>query len=205
MDIKRIVAKGLKYVLQPPAITNCTLHENTDVSPGTQLNNVVLGRYSYIGYDCFAVNAHIGMFCSIADSCRIGGAEHPISRVSTSPVFHEGNNCLKKNFSKLSITDAKEVLIGNDVWIGASSIVKSGITIGNGAVIGMGSVVTHDVGPYEIWAGVPARCIRKRFSASIIERLEKSKWWDFDDEKLELMSNYMENPETFIGKMKELL
>ena len=55
------------------------------------------------------------------------------------------------------------VRIGNDVWIGTEAKILEGITIGDGAVIGMGSIVTKDVEPYAIYAGNPARCIRKRF------------------------------------------
>lgn len=47
------------------------------------------------------------------------------------------------------------------------------MTISDGAVIGMGSVVTHDVGPYEIWAGNPARMIRKRFNDGTVENLKQ--------------------------------
>ena len=59
-----------------------------------------------------------------------------------------------------------------------------GINIADGAVIGSGSVVTKDIGPYEIWAGNPAKFIRKRFDDETIEKLLKSKWWDWTDEKL---------------------
>ena len=48
----------------------------------------------------------------------------------------------------------KETVIGNDVWIGSNCLIKGGIKIGDGAVIGMGSILTKDVGPYEIWAGI---------------------------------------------------
>ena len=54
-------------------------------------------------------------------------------------------------------------------------LIKSGVTICDGAVIGMGSVVTHDVGPYEIWAGNPARMIRKRFDDGSVENLKQIK------------------------------
>lgn len=57
-----------------------------------------------------------------------------------------------------------EVAIGRDVWIGGSSVVMSGIRIGNGAIVGAGSVVTRDVEPYTIVAGNPARYVRDRFA-----------------------------------------
>jgi acetyltransferase-like isoleucine patch superfamily enzyme len=54
------------------------------------------------------------------------------------------------------------VVIGSDVWLGARSIVMHGVTIGDGAIVGAGAVVTKDVAPYAIVAGVPARVIGER-------------------------------------------
>lgn len=73
-----------------------------------------------------------------------------------------------------------------------------GVTIGDGAVIGAGSIVTKDVGPYEIWAGNPARFIRKRFDDETIEKLLESQWWNWDDEKLTEMGAYFSSVEKFI-------
>lgn len=63
----------------------------------------------------------------------------------------------------------KSVVIGNDTWIGARSIILPGVTIGNGAVVGAGSIVTRDVPPYTVVGGNPAKIIRPRGS-----RLEKA-------------------------------
>lgn len=70
------------------------------------------------------------------------------------------------------------MFIGNDVWISANSVITRGVTIGDGAVIGAGAVVTHNVPPYEIWAGVTAKKIGQRFSDEIITELLQLKWWD---------------------------
>lgn len=78
----------------------------------------------------------------------------------------------------------------------------SGVHIADGAVIGAGSVVTKDVGPYEIWAGNPARFIRKRFDDETIARLLASKWWDWEDEKLIKMGDYVTDPEKFLEKIE---
>lgn len=94
-----------------------------------------------------------------------------MSWVSTSPIFHEGNNVLRKHFAEHRVSREENTIIGNDVWIGDNAMVKAGITVANGAVIGMGSVVTKNIGPYEIWAGNPARLIRKRFGEETIKKL----------------------------------
>lgn len=96
----------------------------------------------------------------------------------------------------------KQTIIGNDVWMGTRTIVVAGVTIHDGAVIGAGSVVTKDIGPYEIWAGNPARYIHKRFDDETIKKLKQSKWWDFSDEKLKIMGNLVTDPEKFL-KMLE--
>lgn len=57
----------------------------------------------------------------------------------------------------------RRTIIGRDVWIGTRTVVLRGVTIGDGAIIGAGSVVTKDVPPREIWAGVPAGRVRDRY------------------------------------------
>gem|GEM_PF-5324250 len=86
-NVKLVIAKGLKWILNPPALRDCQIDKTARVCPRSELTNVKVGRYSYVGSQCFAVNASIGHFCSIADRCCIGGATHPMDYVSTSPVF----------------------------------------------------------------------------------------------------------------------
>ena len=96
--------------------------------------------------------------------------------------------------------------IENDVWIGAFSIIFSGVRLGNGSVVAAGSVVTKDVDPYTIVGGNPARFIKKRFTSKQINFLNNSKWWDMDDKKIDLMSKYLlnKNVDLFIRKFKNL-
>ncbi|MCV3384593.1 CatB-related O-acetyltransferase [Campylobacter lari] len=65
------------------------------------------------------------------------------------------------------------------MWIGKDALLKQGIILGNGCVVGQRAVVTKDVPPYAIVAGVPAKIIRYRFDEKTIERLLKLKWWDY--------------------------
>ena len=74
--------------------------------------------------------------------------------------------------------------IANDVWIGHGVVVLPGVSIGNGAVVGASAVVTRDVAPYEIVAGVPAKKLRDRFAPGIAARLEALAWWDWPPERL---------------------
>lgn len=194
-ELKRLIAKGLRKIFQPPALTNCRLDRTSKICSGSQINNTAIGRYSYVGHDCFFVNVMVGAFCSIADDCHIGGAAHPIARVSTSPVFHEGANILGVNFANFNPVKTPLTIIKNDVWIGANACIKAGVTIENGAVVGMGAIVTHNIGPYEIWAGNPARMLRKRFDEETIIKLLKSNWWDFPNEKLKKAGMSFYSPE----------
>jgi acetyltransferase-like isoleucine patch superfamily enzyme len=69
--------------------------------------------------------------------------------------------------------DDQPIVIDDDVWLGMRAIVLKGVTIGRGSVVSAGSVVTHDVVPYSVVAGVPARLVRVRFDREQIERHER--------------------------------
>lgn len=193
------MAKGMRILLHPSAKKNCRIDRTSKVCSGSQLNHVSMDRYSYIGHDCFLNNVSIGPFCSLADGCKIGGAQHQMSYVSTSPVFTEGKNILNANFSMHPDTPDLPTIIGADVWIGMGTIIKGGINIGAGAVIGAGSVLTKDVPPYEIWSGNPAKFIRKRFSEEESAELLASEWWKMPIVDLKNYSDYFNDPQLFLS------
>lgn len=127
----------------------------------------------------------IGNFCSIAENVKIFlGGNHRIDWVSTYPFsVVEDFHLDAKNIKGHTATKGN-VIIGNDVWIGHSATILSGVTIGDGAVVAANSVITKNIGPYEIWAGNPAKLIKKRFSEEIIEKLIFEKWWYWPSEKI---------------------
>lgn len=182
-NIGFLINKLLK-LLRPAALRNCQIDRRAKIGSGSYCIKTVIGRYSYIGENSIAVNAEIGSFCSIASYCCIGGGAHPTNMISSSPVFYNGRNCFGKNFSNIPFDAENRVTIGNDVWIGEKVFIKDGITIGNGAIIGALSIVTHDVPPYAIVGGVPAKVIRYRFDSETIRTLEEIKWWEMENEKL---------------------
>ena len=75
-------------------------------------------------------------------------------------------------------------MLGNDVWIGMEAVILPGVTIGDGAIAAAKSVVTHDVPPYAIVAGNPAKVVKRRFDQRTIDRLLKVAWWDWPVDKI---------------------
>lgn len=184
------------------SIRGSKLQKTTKINSGSNIVNSTIGKYTYCGYDCWIIETQIGNFCSISNNVRIGGPNHPIDWVSMSPVFHIGRNVFKKNFFEHDYAPYKNTIIGNDVWIGENVLIKAGIKIGNGAVIGMGSVVTKNIGDYEIWAGNPAKYIRKRFDDEIIKELNKIGWWNLSDEKISEIARYFNSPSKLINCLR---
>lgn len=131
------------------------------------------------------------------------GAKHPIEWVTTSPCFHLKDNATGICYAENEFDWKERTCVGNDVWIGERATILSGLTIGDGAVIGGGSVVTKDVGPYEIWAGNPARFIRKRFDDETISKLEKIQWWNFRDTELIKIGSLVTDVDSFLEAVEQ--
>ena len=189
--------------LRGKAIKNSRISESSVINSGCNIMNSTMGRYSYCGYDCQIIDTEIGAFCSISDHVFIGGAEHPIDWISTSPVFqsvrHSGPT---KRFACFAPPCSKRTFIGSDVWIGHGVTIKQGVTIGHGAVIGSNALVTKDVPPYAIVGGVPARIIKFRFDEKTIDSLLILKWWDLPGEEIQKFAHLINNPQEFISQLR---
>lgn len=133
----------------------------------------------------------IGRVCSIAAEVAIGLGTHPTDYLSTHPLFSRTGGFFSPwNPPDMGVACPLEVIkhapvIGNDVWIGARAMIGRGVTIGDGAIVGAGSLVLHDVPPYAIVVGTPARVLRYRFAPEQIEALLELQWWNYP---LEIMS-----------------
>ena len=93
----------------------------------------------------------------------------------------------EEEFEKIYLryhNDSPILEIGNDVWIEDNVIIIGTIKIGDGSVVGAGTVITHDVKPYEVVAGNPQKHIRYRFNKKDIDKLKKIKWWNWEDKKI---------------------
>ncbi len=122
----------------------------------------------------------IGKFCSIARNVSIQEYNHKYSRVSS----HFVNQNVFDGKNEKDIYSNGNIEVGNDVWIGAHSIILSGSTIGHGAIIASNSVVNGNVPPYAIVGGSPAKVIKYRFDPNIIATLLELNWWDWSLEKI---------------------
>ncbi|WP_214609591.1 CatB-related O-acetyltransferase [Prevotella heparinolytica] len=150
-----------------------------------QIFNSRIDDYSYVGVNTKVICAEVGRFCSIGESCICGMGVHTLDCLSTSPIFTERTNALGISWVEESkVYPFKKLSIGNDVWIGARVMIMGGLNIGDGAVIGAGAIVTKDVPPYAVVAGVPAKIIRYRFNEETIDCLLKIKWWNLSEEEL---------------------
>lgn len=118
---------------------------------GYYKNTIKIGAHTWIGQFCFLHGAgglEIGKAVGIGPRVTILTSEHELGMLEI-PVYYA-----PIKFEKVVIEDGAD--------IGAGAIILPGVRIGEGAVIGAGAVVTEDVPPYEVWAGVPARKIKRR-------------------------------------------
>lgn len=135
---------------------NCTLEHEVylKVSGGySEKRSVILGDGCFIGSGC-EFNAlsriELGAGCLVASGTRFIDHNHGID-----PALP----------MKDQPEQSADILVGADVWIGVNCVILKGVTIGRGAIVAAGSVVTKDVEPYAIVAGVAARVLRSRVQA----------------------------------------
>lgn len=112
--------------------------------------SIIIGDATFIGAGCeFNISGRIqiGKRAMIASGCKF--------------IDHDHGTSLKMPMNDQRPV-IKQILIGEEVWLGAYVTVLKGVEIGKGAVIGAGSLILKNVGENEIWGGVPARLISKR-------------------------------------------
>jgi acetyltransferase-like isoleucine patch superfamily enzyme len=159
--------------------------------------NYSFGAYTYMrsGGELYGDTA-VGRFCSIGKNVIIGleKNKHPTNWLSTSLFSKQIENKYQ------SITANNTTIIGNDCWIGQDAVIMSGVNIGNGAIIGARALVTSDVPPFAIYAGIPAKLIRYRFPAELIEKIIETHWWNISVSYLEKLK--INQPESCINEIR---
>lgn len=196
-DIKRGIKQKIMYYRW--YINNP--HNETRAINIFSLDHVSVGEGTYGDLEVIDAGGDstlsIGKFCSIAGGVVfLLNAEHPLQRISTYPfdVFIDSR-------IQTSLNTKGNIVIGNDVWIGERAIIMSGVTIATGGVVAAGAVVTKDVPPYAIVAGVPAKIVKYRFNQDVIQHMNNINWNNINgkyvNEHTELFGVDVESIESF--------
>jgi virginiamycin A acetyltransferase len=171
------------------------------LKPFVKAPNIIVGEYTYFddrkngpenfeeynvlyNYDFTKVKLVFGKFCAIAAETRfMMTGDHKLDAISTFPfpIFGHG---WEDTYDIATLPTKGDIIVGNDVWFGYNSLIKGGVTIGDGAIIATSAVVVKDVPAYSIVAGNPAKVVKMRFDDSTIERLLRISWWNWDIEKI---------------------
>jgi acetyltransferase-like isoleucine patch superfamily enzyme len=183
--IRQRRVRGFKASLLTYCSDSCEFGEYSRVYRGCILVDVSLGRFSYMNQGGRSRECAIGAFCSVGQEVRLGGLGLHPRHLSTHPSFFSSAPPPGVSFHIVpGFESYSPVRIGHDVWIGDRAVVLDGVTVGTGAIIAAGAIVTREVKPYEIVAGVPARSIGFRVPESRIPALLSTEWWAWDMARL---------------------
>lgn len=162
--------------------------------------------YSYVGPRTRLDNVSVGKFCSISWDCDIGLNSHAIDCISTSPIFFFKKNGVGIEWVEFNAKDEHPItLIGNDVWVGAGAKIMAGVTVNHGAIVGAGAVVTKEVPAYAIVVGSPARIVGYRFEKDVSDLLLASNWWDMPEYEIKKRIDFMRIKKPDVDEVKVFL
>ena len=132
-------------------------HPTTYLAPGSKIHpSLTMGPFGYIGPGAeIPPGVYIGKYVMIGHSLLITGNDHNYDCPGKAVIFS-------------GRPEPRCCIIEDDVWIGSRVTIMRSVTIARGAIVAAGAVVTKDIQPYSSVGGVPAREIRKRFSAEDI-------------------------------------
>lgn len=158
-----------------------------EIGQGSRIAHSTIGDYSYCDRFADIANTTVGKFANIAAFVRIGATDHPMEKASLHHFHYRS-----ASYFDDAADDAdwfmhrrtRRTMIGHDTWIGHGAQVRPEVTIGHGAVVAGGAIVTKDVAPYMIVAGIPAVPLRARFSDAVADRMMALAWWDWPHDQL---------------------
>lgn len=152
-----------KFIVMPilkKQFAKCGRNVNIGMNSDITYCNTYIGDNSSIGGGALFLSTRAKII--IESNVMIGPHVTIISGNHRTDII--GRNMIDIKDNEKKIDDDKDIIIKNDVWIGAKSIILKGVTIGEGSIIAAGSIVTKNVDSYSIYAGVPAKKIKNRFS-----------------------------------------
>lgn len=150
--------------------TGTYFDRNVNIISWSNDYKIELGKYNSIGRDCnFFLHANHRPDWITTSSQLLGLVTAEIAEMH----MRMGHPTCKG-----------DIIVENDVWIGAKSTIMSGVKIHSGAVVGANSVVAKDVPPYAIVVGNPAKIVKYRFSETQIEKLLRISWWNWTEDRI---------------------
>jgi acetyltransferase-like isoleucine patch superfamily enzyme len=160
--LNRQIVAGENCIIKPHA--DIKLTDNAILELGDQ---VIFDSYSYILLTKPAPHLIIGSHVGIGRGCIIAIKGKTIIGDYTRfapycQVNDQGHGFRADDLIMNQLSIVENVTIGKDCWFGSGVKVLKGVTVGDGSIVGAGSVVAGDIPPYEVWAGVPAKFIKKR-------------------------------------------
>ncbi|WP_411975618.1 chloramphenicol acetyltransferase [Sulfitobacter faviae] len=168
-------------------VTDTQFGRYVEIGRATRLAHSEIGDYSYCDRWCDIANTQVGKFSNIAASVRIGATDHPMEKASLHHFHYRAGDYFdgaEDDADWFALRRSRRTVIGHDTWLGHGAQIRPEVTIGNGAVVAGGAIVTRDVAPYMIVAGIPAKPLRRRFPESIAARMEELAWWDWPHDRL---------------------
>lgn len=168
----------------------CLLAEGATLMPSARVHNLLgkldhiyIGENTYIRGELVTFahdgNISIGKYCYVGEGTRIWSAKeirigdrvlisHNVNIFDNDTHPIDDANARHDQFKKIITSghpkeidlNEKPIIINDDALISCNSIILKGVTIGKGAIVGAGSVVCHDVDPYTVVAGNPAKPVR---------------------------------------------
>jgi hypothetical protein len=193
------------YIHPGCQIDNSSFGAFCEVGEGSRVLNSTFEDYAYCDRLSDIANTTVGKFANIAAMTRIGPTDHPMDHASLHHFLYRSAyywDDVEDDREFMTRRASRRTVIGPDTWLGHGVIVKPEVMIGAGAIIASGAVVTKDVAPYMIVAGVPAQPLRARFSPTVADRLMALAWWDWGHDRLRtaLMDFRSLKAEAFLDK-----
>lgn len=168
-------------------VVDATFGRYVEIGRASRLAHCEWGDYSYCDRYADIANTTVGKFANIAAFVRIGATDHPMEKASLHHFHYRSDDYFddaERDEEWFAHRRTRRTIIGHDVWIGHGAQIRPEVSIGHGAVIAGGAIVTKDVPPYMIVAGIPAVPLRARYTPDIAARMMALAWWDWSHDQL---------------------
>lgn len=158
-----------------------------EIGRGARIVQSDFGDYAYCDRGADIANTSVGRFANIAAMTRIGPTDHPWRNAAQHHFLYRSSyywDDVADDAEFFATRAARRTLLGPDCWIGHGAVIRPEVTLGAGAIVASGAVVTKDVAPFQMVAGVPAQPLKPRFAAPVAERLLALAWWNWSHDRL---------------------